>query len=433
MYTFRQLNDSLQGHVDELGPGRGHQAFVREVHEAVGLLERNESGDLVESFDEDGSRRLAPGRVSPNEFSLARMAEAVGGRDFLESFNPESPSGSDAVNLLEAGPGVDPTAFLNTNTFSAAVGGLIEAQVLENFQNNTFIGDQLFETIPTNKNGERMPGTHGFGADEGDTSRKPGMPHPRAQFGERWVQTPELDEKALACEVTQEAVFYDLTNEVLTRAADVGGILGYGREKTQLRLFAGASNSYNYNGVGYDTYQASAPWVNTLSNAIGTNGSFLNVDAALELFEDMTDPETGREILIDADTIVHMPRKQSSWHFVLNSTEQRTGQSGTSTTQTLSTPPPSTNSNYNLLSSTILRNIVRDELTSGNKANAQEYWWIGQPRRCFKWMEAWPVRVRQASPQEFVMQDRGLVAAYFANYRGVGAVVEPRYVVRNTN
>lgn len=47
-------------------------------------------------------------------------------------------------------------------------------------------------------------------------------------------------------------------------------------------------------------------------------------------------------------------------------------------------------------------------------------------------MEAWPLRVTQASASEYAMMDRGLVAAYFANYRGVGAVVQPQYMIRNT-
>jgi len=427
MYTFRELRKTLDGRIAELGEGPGRRRFVEEIHEAVGLRKHDEeTGELIESFDEGGKKVLAENSVKANQFSFAEMAEAIGGREFLESFRPGSNDRSDTLELLEAGPGVDPTAFLNINTFSAAVGGLIEATILENFENPAFIGDQLFETIPTKKNGEKIIGTFGFGSTDGDTSRKPGMPHPRSQFGERWVETPELDEKALACEVTQEAVFYDLTNEVLQRAAGVGEILSYGREKTMLKLFCGSTNSYVYGGTAYDTYQATTPWINTHANIAV---DYTDIDNALALFANMTDPETGREILVMPDTIVHMPRKASVWHFILNSTEHRYGDPANH--QSLSTPPPSVNATYKLLSSVILRNIIDADL-SESQSEADDYWFIGQPKKCFKWMEAWPLRVRQASANEFVMLDRGLIAAYFANYRGIGAVAEPRFIVRNT-
>lgn len=431
MYTFRQLRETLEGRIAEAQANgqteaAGRRRWVEELHEAIGLrVHDKDSDELVESFDESGRKVLANNRISPRNFSLKELAEAIGGRDFVEQFRPGGDGRSDSIDLLEAGPGVDPTAFLNINTFTAAVGGLIEARILESFQNNAHIGDDLFETIPTNKNGEKIIGTAGFDSTDGDGTRQPGMPHPRAQIKERWVQTPELTEKALACEVTQEAVFYDLTNEVLKRAGDVGDILSYGKEKTQLSLFCGATNSYNYGGVAYNTYQASTPWINTHTNVAV---DYTDVDLALGLFEDMTDPETGREIIVAPDTIVHMPRRANQWHFILNSTQHRAGDPASH--QSLSTPPPAVAATYKTLHSTILRNLIISGL-SESKADATEYWFIGQPKRCFKWMEAWPLRVRQASPNEFVMLDRGLIAAYFGNYRGAGAIEEPRYIVRN--
>jgi hypothetical protein len=427
MYTYRELRETLEGRIQELGEGPGRRRFVEEIYESVGLrVHDEESGEMVESFDEVGRRVLADNRVKASQFSFAELAEAIGGHDFYESFRPNGNNRSDNLEIIEAGPGVDPTAFLNINTFSAAVGGLIEATILENFENAKFIGDEIFETIPTRKNGEKVIGTHGFASTDGDGTRQPGMPHPRSQFGERWVETPELTEKALACEVTQEAVFYDLTNEVLQRAAGVGEILGYGREKTMLRLFCGVANSYVYNGVAYDTYQASTPWINTHANVAA---DYTDIDNCINLFNNMTDPETSREILVMPDTIVHMPAKSSLWHHILNSTEHRVGDNGSF--RAITTPPPSITAGYKLHSSIILRNII--DIEGGETAaEADDYWFIGQAKKGFKWMEAWPLRVRQASANEFVMLDRGLIAAYFANYRGVGAVWEPRYWVRNT-
>jgi hypothetical protein len=436
MVTAKGLRKLLEGRIadaektgiDKVMANRmGRAQFVRELHEQVGLLERDGSGNLVESVDDMGNPRLAKGRLSPYEFSLKEIARAIGGEQFVESFEPGN--GPDSVALLEAGGlGIDPTHFLNTNTFTAAVTGLLGAQVMEKFTNAAYIGGQLFETRPTRLNGEKMIGTGGISGGSMDLDRKPGEPHPRTDFGERWITTPELSEKALAIEVTQEAVFYDLTGQVLDTAAAVGDRLGYEKERTQLRVFAGITNSYVYKGTSYNTYQTATPWINDHSNPLV---DYADIDDALELFTSMTDPETGREIMLqDVPTIVHDPRRESLWHQVLMATEVRQ----TTNTSYLSVAPPPTSASrsYNRLSSPILRNLIDTE-GGVTLEQAKDWWFIGNPRRAFKWMEAWPLRVRQASANEYTMLDRGLVAAYFANYRGVGAVVEPRYVIRNKN
>lgn len=441
MVTAKGLRKLLEGRVADaekrIGTGAaavkaGRRQFVMELREQFGLAERVKDGngkptaELVESVDDSGNPVLAKSRLSPHEFSLKEIAQAIGGQEFVESFDPNN--GADATELLEAGPAVDPTHFLNINTFTAATAGLVDAAVMEKFKNATYIGDQLFETRPTRKNGEKIIGIGGVSGDAADLSRKPGEPHPRTGIGERWVSTPELEEKALAIEVTQEAVFYDLTGQVLDYANGVGDRLGYEREKVQLRLFAGITNSYNYKGTAYNTYQTATPWINDQSNPLT---DYNDIDDALELFTNMKDPETNREIeLQDTPLIVHDQRYNSLWHRTTNSLETR--ETTNTNTVTISTPVPSAAAGYKRLQSTILRNLLINEL-SLSAANAKLYWWIGNPKRALRWMEAWPLRVRQASANEFVMLDRGLIAAYFANYRGIGAVVEPRLVVRNKN
>lgn len=427
MPKLKTIRKNLESHIASAGEQQGRINFVQEVKESVGLLVRSDPDDLaselVESVDENGTRKIAKNSWRPEEYSFRDLALAIGGQKFLESFQPGE--GGDAIDLLEAGPGIDPTTFLNTNLFTATVGGLVDAKMLEGFQNASLIGDQLFDTIPTNKNGEKMPGTFGFQSTDGDMTRKPGQPHARGSFGERWVTTPELVEKALACEVTQEAVFYDLTNSVLMQAGQVGEILGYGREKTMCDLFIGATNSYTYKDTAYNTYQVSAPWINTHTNV---HEDWSDINAALDLFLGMTDPETGREIEVEPDTLVYYKGEAMNWHATLHGVETR---KTTNTNHVMLSSPPPNSQGYNQVEfgQTWFNRIVSE--LSESAADARQYWFIGQPKKCFKWMEAWPMRVRQASPTEYGMLDRGLIAAFFGNYRGVGAVVEPRYIVRN--
>ena len=426
----RQVRALLEARISEHGDREGRLYFVDEIHSMLGLLieQQHDGGPstFLESLDEFNRPVLAENRIRPDAFSLRELAEGVFGESFEKYFDPHE--NNSRGNLLEAGPGIDPTAFLNINTFSLATSGLVEAQVMERFENPAFIGDQLVTVRPTRLNGEKMIGITGIG--DKASSRKPGEPHARAGFGEQWIETPELDEKALAVEVQQEAVFYDLTGQVLDVAGSVGEELGYLREKTIIDLVEGVTNPYIYNGTSYNTYQTSTPWINSHTNDMENHTDIQN---SKELFREMTDPATGKEILVMPNTILHHSAREDDFFRVLNQTEIR--ETTNTNTLTVSPPPPSVSVNKpTLLSSPIVdnRRTASDGL-SLSEANAKIRWLHGDFKKAFMWMEAWPIRVRQASASEYVMMDRGLIAAYFANYRGVGAVREPRYAVANTN
>lgn len=432
MFRRRQLRTLLEARINN--DHRGDQAagrlhFVNDLRAALGLMVMSPAtngrpAEFMESRDEYGRPVIAKGAVKPHEFSLRELAEAIFGDTFDRHFTPnEAP---DRRTLLEAGA-IDPTAFLNINTFSLATAGLIEAGIIERFQNPAFIGDQLVTVRPTRMNGEKMIGVTGIG--DKAANRPIGGTHPRADFGEHWIKTPELAEKALACEVTQEAVFYDLTGQVLETANSVGEELGYAREKTIADLVLGVVNPYSYNDTTYNTYQTATPWIN---DHVNVPVDYTDMQASKALFRQMTDPATGKEILVMPNTILHHSDREDTFHRILNSTEVReTSDAGARLT--IMPPPPSVSSNKpTLLSSPIFDN----RMTAANGlalslANAQDRWHHGDFRRAFMWMEAWPLRVKQASASEYMMIDRGIIAAYFANYRGVGAVREPRYVVRN--
>jgi hypothetical protein len=411
----------------------GRQQFVEDIHLMLGLTEElkdAKGGHLgfERLRDEYGRPRLAEGRARPGEFSIQAIARAI----FTESeydrfFNPSE--GFERRALVEAGPGLDPTAFLNINTFSLATAGLVEAQILERFQNPAFIGDQLVTIQPTRKNGEKMIGITGIGRKA--QTRKTNEPHARAGFGEQWVETDETVEKGLAVEVSQEAVFFDLTGDVLNVAGSVGDELGYEREIAIIDMALGVSTApqFNYNGSTVNTYEtAGTYYINDHVNALADQS---DLDNSINLFTQMTDPATGKEILVLPTTILHSPQNESLVHRVLNSTELR--EVTNTNTTTLSPPNPRTKG-WTQLSSPIFYN--RADAADGlnlSAADAKGLWFHGDPKRAFRWMENWPLRVRQASPTEYVMLDRGLIAAYFANYRGVGAVVSPWHMVRNKN
>ena len=431
MINSRKLVGIMESHAgqakkdgldDRAATIKGVKEMSRTVLESVGITR-----------DEFGRPSIKAGSIKPTEYDLVEVAEAIGDQFGFKGFARSLFDKSErfefrGMTALEAGPGIDPTAFAAINLWTSTAAGLVEAQVIEKFANPLFIGDKLVEVKPTRLNGQKFIGVTGIGNKA--QTRNPGEPHARAGFGQHYVTTPELEEKALAVEVTQEADFYDLTGQVMDTAAGVGEELGYLKELTQLDLVLGVTNPYVYNGTGYNTYQTATPWINSQSNPMS---DFNDFDDALDLFRQMTDPVTGKEILVQPTQVIHHPSRRMDFYQVLNATEVRQ----TTNTNTLTVAPNPLNnggSRYELLESPIAANrcTAADGLAL-SAANAKARWYMGDFRKAFKWMEAWPLRVNSVSANEMAMRDRGLIAAFFVNYRGIGAVREPRYVAVQTH
>lgn len=397
----------------------------------IGLMKMRD--EVIESV---GVQRDAFGRPSiksnsahPTEYDLVEtleaFGEALGFRQFARSVLDKKQNFEFHGSALEAGPGIDPTAFTAISLWTGATAGLVEAQVIEKYQNPAYIGDMLVTVKPTKLNGQKFIGVTGIGNKAQE--RFPGESHARATFGQHFITTPELSEQALAVEVTQEADFYDLTGQVMETAAGVGEELGYKRELTLLDLVLGVVNPYSYNGTGYNTYQTSSPWINSQQNEMV---DYKDIDESSQLFTQMTDPATGKEILVMPNTILHHTARELDFAHQMNVTEVRE----TTNTNTVTIAPGPIKTRYNRLSSPILDN----RMTAANglnlsTTNAKKRWFHGDPKGAFMWMEAWPLRTNGVSANEYVMRDKGLIAAFFSNYRGVGAVREPRKMVVNTH
>lgn len=400
------------------GQSEGHAAlrFVDDFKLLLGVQE-----------NATGAPTIASGALQPEEVSIPLLAEAICGRDFvLEHFY--HPSGAARRAVLEAGVGMDPSIMRNISTFSLAVGGLIEAKVIAGFNQPAFIGNRLVRTVPTQKNGEKMIGVTGIAQEP--QSREPGKAHVRGSFGAHYITTPELDEKALALDITKEVVRYDLTGDVLRQAGRIGEVLGYTKEKTQLSLVVGASNPYVYNGTGYNTYQGSAPWVNSQGNEFA---DYSDLENSKKLFRRMTDPVTNREIMVEGWQVLVAPDREITFDRVLNANEIRE----TTNTNTVTIGGNPIKGKYEILSSQIAFNLLQATAANGGLAlsetNSLKRWYHGDFKKAFMWMEAEPLTTEQANPADYAMIDHQLIASYFSRYVGIGAVEEPRYVVVNTN
>ncbi len=361
------------------------------------------------------SEALQTAQLKPEDFSIRDLAETLvpDGHEWVRSLDPRNASG---VNLLEAGDGVDVSAFLNIT------GQVIYSRIMEAYTQDAFVMSRLVDTIPTRFDGEKIPGIAGLsGADD---EVHPGMPYPHLGFGEDYIETPGTTKRGYIVPVTKEAVFFDRTHLVLSRASEVGELLGLHKEKRLLDMLIGVTNNYKWKGTSYNTYQTSTPWVNVKT----TNElvDWTSVDAAEQLFSDILDPHTGEPVLVKATTVLVMPAYRHAAHRVFQAAEITYQASGAPTTTRAANPL----GNYRVFES---RLAYRRIVASGQTPSAAATWWfLGDFRRAFAYMENWPITVTQSGAGSEADFSQDVVMRFKASERGAAAVINPRYVVKNT-
>lgn len=364
------------------------------------------------------SEALAQRHLRPEDFSLRDLAEGLipDGREWVRLLDPRTAGG---VRVLEAGEGVDLTAFLNIS------GQVIYSKILEAYTQEAFVVSRLVDTVPTRLDGEKIPGI-GRLRDEA-TEVQPGMPYPHVGFGEDYIETPSTTKHGLIVPVTREAIFFDRTNLVLGRAAEVGEILGLNKEKRLVDLAIGVTNNYKSKGAALNTYYdaaAAGPWVNLLANAELVD--WTDVDAAEQLFAEILDPNTGEPVLVRPNTVLVMPAYRHAAARVFNAAEIHYTASGAPTT----TYSPNPLGNYRVVDS---RLVYRRIVASGVAADAAKKWWfLGDFRRAFAYMENWPITVTQSPPNSEADFNQDIVVRFKASERGAAAVINPRCVVKCT-
>lgn len=425
---------------ESLGPA----PFAREMLHYLGLVDRqgrrhqDHAGNGVLKDPTDSAGKPI-GRFRPTEFSLRDLAEATIGEEWAAKLNPNMVQKAqlfeEVFPILEAGAGaLAASQFANINAFTAVVAGLLEVSVLEGFQTPEFIADQLMPAEPTRMfEGRKVIGASRIG--DRAEERLPGMPTTRINIGERWITQPRTVENALASEVSQEAVYLDLTGEVLQNASDVGTWLGYRKELRCIDAFIGVTNSYVYKGSAYNTYIAAGYFDNDFSNELL---HWDNVQAVLIKFRDMKDPETNTRILTNPNTILVNAEKlivaRSIVGDLAGMVQYRDAPGATSDPQQVREFNSPYKGMFNILTSPLVyeRCTAADGLNL-SASNAGKYWWTFQKGKPFKYAQNWPLRVQQAAPNNLEMIDRGIVLYVKADERGIPMVYEPRLVVRSKN
>lgn len=356
-------------------------------------------------------------QLKATDFSIRELAEATvkDGREWVRSLNPGK-SGYN-VPLLEAGGAV------STNHFTSIFGQVIYSRVVEFFENEAFVFSKEVDTVPSKfPFGERVPRIGPIGNEAALVPE--GTPYPNVGISEDYLDAPPGEKRGMIVPVTKEAVFFDNTGQVLTRAGEVGNWMGYNKEVRIIDAFIDQNETrhrYRWRGTQYGTYQTSTPWVNDTASGLALV-DWTDVNAAWILLSQITDPLTGTPVLVIPDCIVVCPQLVATARYIMQATDVRMHAAGYPTSGNLSeTVSPSPIDTYRIVSSRIL-------FTRSSDASD---WYLSNIRKQVTYFENWPITVTQAPPNSHDEFHKDIVSQFKVSERGAAFVMEPRAGVRS--
>ena len=416
MKSFRQAARSLM--LARKGRKDGYREQIKLPSQGTVLVESADERNWWENF----AGAVEAKELVANEFSIRDIFEAVvpDGRSLADEWKRGG-----GIGLLEAAGAVA------SSDFSNITGQIVYSRMMEEFNQEDLKFSKLIPNVPTQFNGEKIPGIGGIG-DRAETVDE-GYPFPLAKVTEDWIETPQTRKRGMIVPVTKEAVFFDRTNDVLRKAGEVGSFLALNKEKRCIDCVIDENTTahrYKWRGTVIATYGNNSG-THTWDNLEASNAlvDWSDIDKMEQLFANMTDPNTGEPFAAMADTLIVTPQLANQAAFIMSSTQVALQAGGFATSgdlyQTVGGNRVGNNDlsgRYNILSSRLLRARLGTDTS----------WFLGNPRRAFAYMENWPLTVTTAAPNSAAEFERDIVAQFKASERGAAATIEPRYMATAT-
>ena len=363
---------------------------------------------------------IRDGKISRHAISLRNLAESFMGDNWAENLQRHN-SGMRVTEASEA---------TGASAFTAITGQLLVNEIKDKFELAKLIGDELCDTIPvTNGNLKEQKVPWLSNVTDSVEKVEEGMPYPQTTFSPNYIEYPAIEKIGKICSVTMEAIYSDLTGQILDSAGSVGTYCGMAREERILKMVLGITNAHKWNGSAYNTYLTSGAWINKIETFTLTDWTSIN--SMEQLFAQMVDPNTGKNILIEPKQLLVMPAQKYRAKKVFSATSVKSGNFATSGNPEHIEGPNPLDNDYQVMTSPHARRLLIESGVSASLADS--YVLLGDFKKTFIWREAKPLTVVEApanNPREF---EQDIALAVKASLMGVAAVRDPRFVVLGYN
>ncbi len=347
---------------------------LRQLYESCGTDEKTRQ----QVFSEKIKKLLDEDKISVNDFSLRELFEAV-----------------------------------DSSTFGIVTGNLIHKTLIDSYSGADIISDQLVTNIPSNRQEETIVG---FTATESPKLVPEGLEYEESSIGDKGVGA-RADKYGRVISITEEAVMFDQTGQILNYACEIGQKAAQYKEKLIIEGVVDL-NSNVYRPIVNGEPTATALYSSGNGNLVTSNGlsDYTNIESARQQFTGFTD-ENGDPISIRPKILLVPFALETTARRILNSIEieEQTGVDGSRTTRS---PNPFKDS-YQVLSSVFMDGV---STTS---------WFLGDFKRQFGWQDVIPLQVlrrKSGNDDEF---KRDVVAQFKVRFFG-GVFAKDVVYVKNT-
>lgn len=281
------------------------------------------------------TEQLREGTVRPEQFSLLALWEGFVGaaRETLQHARASMAAGfvpAARETMQEA---------VGAAAFSYVTGNVITQAVIAAYEMRQSTLDSLVSPISSRFRVEPLVGFQASGSllDVGE-----GEEYQDDVMAEKAVQAPEPVKRGRAITITEEAILYDQTGQILARARMRGDQLRKDRESRGMKRIQDLANPTPPVGMLpniykcyypivsgsptqtdlYRTAAGSTSWHNRTINSLASTAltDWTSLDAAMALFASMTD-ENGDPIVIEPNTLLVPYALWSTAHRIVNAIE----------------------------------------------------------------------------------------------------------------
>jgi len=335
--------------------------------------------DLVEQAGSQGTvtiirELLEEKKVRPEDFSIREIYEAV-----------------------------------TSDMFPIITGELINAKIIDAYKAAPTIGDQLVTTVPSKMEVETIAG---FDTPDTPEVVPEGAPYNYATVGEKYVTIRNYKYGRLIA-VTEEAIYFDRTGQLLMRAQQIGEKAAYYKEKIIVeKVIDVSSNAYAVSGTPGVLYRTAASGNHKINSRAATPFGEAGLEEAFKLQHNMTDENgdfvfispVGMTCLVPQDLLVEALQMVQS-----------------------TLVPENVDNAVN-----IYKNAFKVLTSPFITAQSATTWYLGDFKQDMVWTEVWPLETMAMKPGSEDEFKKDIKAQFKVRFLGGCGAIDAKHVYKFT-
>lgn len=350
---------------------------------------------------------LGEKKFKPEDVSLKGLWEGLVG-PVEETLQQGRQAGGKLSYMLPRGFGRKEA--VTSSLFPIALGAMIAAKGIEGYNEQPYIGEQLVTTFDSKMKVDTIPG---FTALDGPLEVDEGEEYEDSSFGEKFV-TLEARKRGRILSVTEEAIIFDQSGQILMKAKGLGGRMKLDKETRILKGVIDILNTvYKPSNVAEALYSAGHGNL-VVSNAMV---DWQNIDTCLRQAAQMTD-EKGNPIAVNLSQLL-IPRALWATAMRITNATMVRNQSATADPQMATYSSSPFAGQFSPITSPILDGF------------STSTWYMGDFKRTFWYKQIFPLQTLAANPGSEDEFERDIKFRFkMREYGDVGAV-DFRHVFKN--